>query len=257
MDRKDIIQFEKDYSGIPVYPGLGNHDYQNYIDDKWCDGWYIEAGGYRAWAQNLCAARLVEWFVGRVKTIPASKNDIKVSGHRGKDISGSLAYSFDKYDWHFVQLNNKPGYTKRFTSYDSWIVRQRNIDIKDSYLWLKNDLNKNKNKNTVLNYHIFNNDNEMGTILDDNPQVVAIFAGHYHNMIGSGYLNNGNYYNYHNSRYYIRTPKGRIIPVFYSGSAENNIYLHATFKPKSLTVKPVSSVNGNYKYIGKENIINF
>nr|WP_075518752.1 hypothetical protein [Moritella viscosa]SHN99118.1 Alr1329 protein [Moritella viscosa] len=171
MDRKDIIQFEKDYSGIPVYPGLGNHDYQNYIDDKWCDGWYIEVGGYRAWAQNLCAARLVEWFVGRVKTIPASKNDIKVSGHRGKDISGSLAYSFDKYDWHFVQLNNKPGYTKRFTSYDSWIVRQRNIDIKDSYLWLKNDLNKNKNKNTVLNYHIFNNDNdnEMGTILDDNP----------------------------------------------------------------------------------------
>lgn len=248
MDREDIIQFEKDYSGLPVYPGLGNHDYENYIGDKACDGSYIESGGYRAWASNLCAARLVHWFVGRADTIPNSENDIKVSGHRGKNIDGSLSYSFDKKNWHFIQLNNHPAYATSFKSYDSWIVRVRNINITRSYQWLENDLNNNKEKLTVLNYHIFNpNDDKLKEILDYNPQVKAIFAGHLHKRIGSGYINDSGDFN--NQNYSIKKSNGEKIPVYFSGSAENNIYLHVIFNKNSLTVKPVSSLNGNYKYI--------
>ncbi|MGF1755296.1 hypothetical protein L4C33_17085, partial [Vibrio makurazakiensis] len=144
MNRKDILQFERDYSGMPIYPGLGNHDYDNYIDDKACIGQYIESRGLRLIpSQNFCATRLIDWFIGRVLTIPKENHDVNITGRHDKNISGSLSYSFNKNNWHVIQLNNGPHYERQFKSFDWWFRVTRKVDIKKSYDWLAADLAKN------------------------------------------------------------------------------------------------------------------
>lgn len=82
--------FNKDY----LY-GLGNHDYQNSVDDCF---------------SNSCAAGSIveyqEHHAGKVDEF-----DLKVTGgFLNKLYSGSLAYSKNIGEVHLVQLNNEPTY---------------------------------------------------------------------------------------------------------------------------------------------------
>src|SRR5262249_10666465 len=88
---------DPDVLQLPLYAGLGNHDYANNVND--CSG--NEAADLLAYGANSCAAhaaRYVRAMLGceTVPTFPAR-------GIHAFD-NNSLAYSWDIGTWHFVQM---------------------------------------------------------------------------------------------------------------------------------------------------------
>ena len=261
MDKDEIESFITDYGMFNTYVGLGNHDYDNYIDDKTCDGYFIDGGQYRALSQNFCAIRLLEWWHNRIQTVQTVSKDYYYSNY---DFTGSLSYSFDIGSWHFVQLHNHPAYEREFSSYDSWRAQDRDVNIYQSLNWLRDDLRRSRGKKAVLNMHVINADRfnqgqnpeeyqELGEIIDENPQVVAIFAGHIHSYVMNGWQNSSR--DFRSGPKYFDTPQGRRLPIFYSGSAENNIYMQARFLSDKLEVTPYSSLNGNSLATGSKHSV--
>ena len=159
----------------------------------------------------------------------------------------------------FVQLNYNPDHQISFKSYDSFIVKNRHFNITKSHKWLKRDLASNKDKKTVLHIHkISNNDEKLSNILDENPQVVAIFTGHTHDRVGIGAIDDSDKYVVSKDHsldreigFTFKTNGDRVIPIYYSGSSENNLYLHAAFRNNKLIIRPVDSLNGQVNYINQ------
>src|SRR5262249_3913914 len=85
--------------GLKTYPGLGNHDYKNNVND--C-------------AENNCANRMVTYMNDYVKGLKPASYDFRESNVHyefpslRKVYEGSLAYSWDIGNVHFVQLHNYP-----------------------------------------------------------------------------------------------------------------------------------------------------
>lgn len=200
MDKK-LDKFKKAYMNkeFSTWPGLGNHDYQNNINDcgrKDLPNW------------NYCGADMMQFLAGLLKdkknadkftsydVTRYEKNPWQAQGQR--NVSGSLAYSWDIGDFHFVQLNNYPTYTKNFqrgykSGISSWQMRATSPDT-----WIASDFQKavNDNKKIILNWHDFydiygtqdtTNTDYTTLITWLKPYVKnikAIFVGHNHDRIG-------------------------------------------------------------------------
>ena len=249
----------RDKLKFDIWPGLGNHDYQNNIND--C--------GLRAtpvW--NKCAAVMMqfmgEWMIdaksrGSIQNYDMPvfrKNPLQAQNQR--NVTGSLSYSWQIGEFHFVQLQNYPTYTVNFkrgysSGISSWTMRavSANHKEKDSDVgWLEKDLREavKSGKRIILNWHQFTaydrrgdesthclrNDTNNGKVTFCQRDVYAlkamlqpfasnidaIFIGHHHRRMGKW------------AAHTLSLQQGRHaieVPVYYSGSPVAGRYLKATF----------------------------
>jgi cytolysin (calcineurin-like family phosphatase) len=208
-DLEDYIALYDHGIGANVYPGLGNHDYANNVDDCYA---------------NLCASAMVQYFATQVPSLNVHAFDYTVTStpQMGtpsirNDYAGSLAYSWDIGNVHFVQLNNYPTYTRLWQrllpNTDNW------YDISASITWLRNDLltAAAEGQAIVANLHDWGSADVSAfrAVLEDFP-VSAVYGGHYHASYGR-YAESGPY------------SDGKVVPVFLSGSAHYGTMLVSRF----------------------------
>nr|WP_306310503.1 metallophosphoesterase [Xenorhabdus aichiensis] len=142
--------------------------------------------------------------------------------------TGSLAYSWDYGDMHYVQLQNYPTYITTLSP-----IFGADTKIKPSLSWLEKDLQSaaNRGKTIILNFHDAkghftdeSSENELNKFkqLLEKYKVLAIFVGHTHSagksdlygipLYNSGALFKGNYL--------MATVDGKCIQVSrYNGSS--------------------------------------
>jgi len=187
----------KKYFGSDYLYGLGNHDYQNNVDD--CLG-------------NRCAVNSVveyhEHHAGKVDDF-----DVRVTGGGfGKQYDGSLAYSKNIGQVHLVQLNNEPTYEVQLKH------PLHDMKISQSLDWLEKDLRVARAQGYAIIINMHKPDDWEGDAqqwqrfqdMIEKYEVTAIFAGHYHTRGGS------------------RKWWGNV-PVFLSGGTSQQTYLTASF----------------------------
>ena len=162
---------------MTVFPGLGNHDYQNNVDDCFNNDCVFDMlWNFRNWIQTL------------QKLLPVTFDYTEWIDRTGffdpcdyYNYQGSLSYSWDIRNIHFVQLNNHPKYARTIRRPYYYCD---NFYIYPSVEWLKSDLKaaRDAGKHIILNVHDgyeFYKDTELQNILDD-YNVSAVFSGHYH-----------------------------------------------------------------------------
>lgn len=235
-----LKKFKEIYNNlsIPMYLGLGNHDYANNVDNTF---------------SNQASTRMVEYQIENIVKNNISGADYNVSESYTfpevvKTISGSLSYSWDEGNVHFVQLHNYPLYTMRTSDYLGSDAKRKIIEITSSLEWLEKDLRKaRKNgKVIILNYHdsdehwaaSSNTNNAISDFTDIifKYNVSAVFVGHYHDYIGEKDVPN------RHESYYEKN--GVSIPVFYCGSAVESKYLFVNFDGNTMTVENIDSTDG-------------
>ncbi|HKS29430.1 MAG TPA: PKD domain-containing protein [Pyrinomonadaceae bacterium] len=209
----------------------------------------------------------------------ASWAPIACQHERPTGSAGSLSYSFDIGNVHFVQLQYRPDYQVDLpkqtvigpiTTYE--IDESPGFTVTQAYDWLKADLAAATaaGKVIVLNMHDINGTdckvvekpggtNPMGnwdpcgvgnsSVKDDprfkdaiaNQNVVAIFAGHIHEQFGhSGYVDVSNSY-------------GSRVPYFHSSSAECQRFLMVDFHRKYFNVAVVKASAGYPEFVTTSN----
>lgn len=251
---KELDVFKKIYSGlkVPMHVSLGNHDYANNVDDTY---------------ENGAANNMVEYMVEQLKAKNYPNSDYKVeNGYNGTivtTISGSLAYSWDEGNVHFVQLQYYPLYEREWSNYVSLgAAKTKTVKITNSFQWLAADLAtaRNAGKAIIVLFHdpyehwadqyvkgVRTEGNKPGKRPDADAKsaelanlfktykVSAVFGGHIHENHG---LFTSDY-------------RGTGVPLFYSGSADQNHYLLTKFDDTKMTVEKITSANGILK---RENI---
>ena len=207
--------------GFPLFIGLGNHDYANNVND-------CSEGALFDFSMNACARGAVFDLSKRINKYKLLLTDLSSDFDEKKQI-GSLGYSWDKGDLHFVQLNNYPTYEVELDHYIN-----RSIYITKSLNWLEKDLENalSRGKATILNFHDVHehfkkNINESDRIRLDGMikkyNVIAIFSGHTHNPTETNvnFLNNVKNYNsgaLYKGDYLFVKVKGKCIDVsIYNG----------------------------------------
>lgn len=206
---------DPDVLQLPMFPGLGNHDYANNVNDCWG----LELPDYFAYPANGCVAQAVRWMRGIVSCgIIPSVPYAKIVNFD----AGSLSYSWDYRGYHFVQLHNYPTYTVGPP-----------INVTSSIAWLANDLAQAAaaEKRIVLNMHDYGDhwstsDPGFYAAIVGKP-IVALFAGHFHGTHGR-----------------FATVPGTLIPVFISGSADTRHFLIAEFADTYMSVATVNTNGG-------------
>jgi hypothetical protein len=149
--------------------------------------------------------------------------------------SGSLSYSFDIENFHFVQLHNWPGYEQDFIFTPSpplpvftpGLSGSLGFRVTQSYDWLRHDVQvaSRAGKYIVINMHDWRDEPEFWDAIAG-QNVVAIFGGHIHQNYGHASTRNNGAYD---------------IPVFYSGSAECERFLLVEFHPRYFNVGVINS----------------
>ena len=247
MEEEQLDGYIKYYAHkFRTYSGLGNHDYQNYVkgDSKQCGVVGIT---------HKCAREMIKFLAQDVKATGIAK-DFSYHTHNG-DIWGSLVYYWDIGDYRFIQLNNHPDYEVNFDTRILGGVKQDNVGISKGWGDLKKILDKpdSRNKNIILNMHIILASEAMGRgtaeldklnreFLEIYPNIRAIFAGHLHSQVGQ--FEGQDFSPLTIGQKQIETPSGRIIPVLFGGSAEENRYMAVSFTPDGFTAQVIESKNG-------------
>lgn len=204
----------------PLYVGLGNHDYQNNVGN--CQSFTLD--------KNRCAKNAINLIRGAV--FKNYLSNMPAASLESYDAS-SLAYSWNRGRYHFVQLHNGPSYSIPA------------LGVGTPIEWLKADLKRARARGQIIiiNMHRPETGNTAFLQAIDGHPVAAVFAGHLHSLLGQqGELN---------------TPSGQKIPVFFSGSADQRSFLLAEFEPTQLTVTPMSSQGGQPQAKGQPVVINF
>lgn len=201
---------------LPYYPGLGNHDYANNVDDSFMEN---------------CACRMVLWMFDWLKDHKDSIEhfdfrkstvwDGTVAGflplpYPHTEYTGSLAYSYNIGSLHVIQLQNYPTYEESWTPGKLGLVEYQ---ISSSMNWLKGDLNnaRTRGDTIIVNLHDYG-DEFIGDDLSAFESMMreygvsAVFAGHIHKDCG-----------------YCKVIPNSAIPVFRCGSASYQDYLVARF----------------------------
>jgi cytolysin (calcineurin-like family phosphatase) len=142
----DYKEYYDEMLNVPVYPGLGNHDYRNNVDDcGWGPTW------------NDCAGDMVDYMKDRMLTFPLT--DLDVVDFWSDDVKGSLSYSFEIGPIVFVQMHNFPTYRTTFevggAFYDTIQITPSTSSLNGREPFLTRVLKKAKadRKWVVLNYH--------------------------------------------------------------------------------------------------------
>ena len=225
-------------SPLKLYEGLGNHDYLNNIDDTWL---------------NQAANGMIDYMVARLSGPLGVEADVSVAnGLMSKTTTGSLSYSWDVGDIHFVQLHNFPTYERQWSTFVWTSMTQKTYVIENALDWLEADLVKAhaQGKKIILNMHDTGEhwlmadggfaganhadrlamSERFSDLLRQFP-VTAIFAGHYHKLIGPEGVWDG-------------MPDYEGVPIFYSGSTSQSRFLLAEFGTDALSVQGYSSIGG-------------
>ncbi|HEX2095472.1 MAG TPA: metallophosphoesterase [Longimicrobiaceae bacterium] len=218
----------------PYYPGLGNHDYSNNVDDCF---------------NNNCATRMVDFMYGWLKqhagilSYDFEERSYYKFPELRTDFTGSLAYSFNLGKVHFVQLQNFPSYTDEWNSWNLGGARRHFYYIKPSFYWLRHDLAIARNRGDVIlvslhDYH----DNFVEPYVSEFNGILkeygasAVFAGHIHPDCGR-----------------IGTVGETGIPFFRSGAASYQDYLVADVDTAAgrMTVRRMACpYGGGYGFTG-------
>lgn len=204
----------------PLYPGLGNHDYQNNVNN--CRSFTLDT--------NRCAKNAINLIRGAV--FKNYLSNMPANTLESYDAS-SLAYSWNRGRYHFVQLHNGPSYSIP------------GLGIETPVKWLKEDLARAtaRGQTIILNMHRPEvQDPGLLAAIDGYP-VAAVFVGHLHEQLGM--------------QAHVSTPSGQKIPVFFSGSADRQTFLLAEFDPARLTITAMSSVRGQSQATGQPVVIGF
>lgn len=225
---------------IPCYPALGNHDYENYVDDT---------------TNNAAASGMVDFMYGWLQARPDLPHDFRDMGYDNdprtrRTYSGSMAYSFNVGKVHLVMLQNHPAYQRDWTSFNPARGRVDQYAIRSSMSWLENDLASARNAGDVILVLLHDYNDKFAAIYPQEFQafrglmekygVSAVFAGHIHadctlvDRIGT-------------------------IPVFRSGAASYQDYLVADIDVGALAMtvrrqssKLVDPVIKGYQFDGAE-----
>nr|WP_237142252.1 metallophosphoesterase [Pseudomonas gregormendelii] len=218
----------KEYFNNKVYLGLGNHDYENNVND--C-------------ANNGCARDSVLTYLRMTKDLIARGNiDYRSSTGAGKfreSYAGSFAHSEWHNNLHVVQANNSPVYATKFESGVSH-VNKKQFNINSSWNFIDNKMAfaSNWGKVNILVTHKPNGwknfsaaDAEAFRAMLKKHKVAAVFAGHLHENHGI----------YSNPDYFGDTP------VFLSGSASYETYLIVESVREQKKLRVFSVRNNNHK----------
>ncbi len=210
---------DPDVMQLPVYPGLGNHDYANNVGD--CFG--VEIADWSVFGNNSCAAHAAR-YVRSMVGCGTVANFLPSNVHSFDP--NSLAYSWDYRGWHFVQLHNYPTYEVPA------------IGVTSSIGWLAQDLADATaaEKRIIINLH----DHQQHWSMNDpgfqaaiaSANVAAVFAGHLHSLDGR-----------------ISQVPGTSIPVFLSGAAEYNRLLLVEFAETYFTVATLDTAGGAPSFV--------
>ena len=218
----------KEYFNNKVYLGLGNHDYENNVND--C-------------ANNGCARDSVLTYLRMTKNLIARGNiDYRSSTGAGKfreSYAGSFAHSEWHNNLHVVQANNYPVYATKFETGVSH-VNKKQFNINSSWNFIDNKMAfaSNWGKVNILVTHKPNGwknfsaaDAEAFRAMMKKHKVAAVFAGHFHEDHGI----------YDNANYFGDTP------VFLSGSASYETYLIVESVREQKKLRVFSVRNNNHK----------
>ncbi|PQQ26418.1 metallophosphoesterase [Photorhabdus hindustanensis] len=163
---------------FPLFMGLGNHDYANNVDD-------CTSPENLDFSRNACARSAVFDMSERISDYSKELNNFSYD-YDNEAWKGSLSYSWDFGDIHYVQLQNYPTYSVNLNHYISPTVY-----ITKSLDWLESDLKsaQTRGKAVVLNFHdgydhfITNSsyvEKEKFKSLIKKYNVMAVFVGHSH-----------------------------------------------------------------------------
>jgi cytolysin (calcineurin-like family phosphatase) len=204
----------KKHFGDDFLYGLGNHDYQNNVND--------------CFSESCAAGSIVDYRDHHVDKV--DEFDLQVTGSfLSRHYLGSLAYSKNIGEVHLVQLNNEPTYEVKI----SHALNSTTFDIKQSLDWLEVDLRTARTQGyaIIINMHkpyewsgSWDQEKRFRAMIEK-YQVTAIFAGHFHADGGS------------------KTYMGSV-PMFLSGAASQQTYLTASFSKDRKTLE-VSLVEAN------------
>lgn len=214
--------FEEIYGDLELrlYPGLGNHDYANNVDNTY---------------ENRAATGSIELLRDQVEALGIQDFDFVGSDsyefpELETRIQGSLAYSWTVDDVHFVQLNNYPTYTTSYSNFRSDRGRRYTVEINDALAWLESDLIEARNAGQAIILNMHDPSQQWGADagreafleLIQTYGVSAVFAGHVHSSVGrEGNLGG--------------------VPLFYSGSSSYSQYVLVDFFADEMVVQPVDS----------------
>ncbi|EJF79834.1 metallophosphoesterase [Bartonella doshiae] len=241
-------QTYQDYANVyktiayPIYEGLGNHDYYNNIRD--CT---IPISNL---SKDACAVSAVQRMFEEIKkysmALPQFNQDVTyrqiIQHERMRNvITGSLSYSWDYGDIHYVQLHNYPTYTVNLRDGNNIITITRALK------WLKKDLAAadRRGKITILNFHDarpYFKDNDSHFLHPQKAQglsafksiitshnVKAIFVGHEHR------------------RFFCRAQDDKVfgnIPVYTAGALFKGEYYLINVQGKDIYVKAYNGRTG-------------
>lgn len=257
-----LSHYENTKHKFNIYPGLGNHDYLNYVN-AWGVGCPI-AGSIGGYQSGCRTRRMIAYLVERIGTIPTIKTDYRIQYFPFRTIySGSYSYSWEIGPYYFIQLNNSPNY-----SYKS---RMAGFTIDPSWDWLVSTLQEvPRNKRIILNLHTVrggNNVNEsyeidnhiqgsgeyasrFQRIVEAYPNIDIIFAGHNHSRVGDVWLRSGgnsdqasDYRDTHKTTVGTLGSQGPYI--FFGGGAEFNTFLKVRFLQDRFKIQVISSKTGH------------
>lgn len=181
-----------------------------------------------------CAAASVDDLKNRYwGKVPNMDLGVSASGLT-KTLYGSLAYSRDYGDVHLVQLHNDPAFSSRFA--DGSLFKTTVYEITPSLDWLERDLRQARTQGKIILLNLQQpfdwpvRETEIirfRKIIEDFG-VTAVFSANAH--LRSGKYESGNYI-YGD------------IPLFMSGSAAQQSWLHATLSEdrKQLTVNVIAN----------------
>lgn len=204
MPTQELFRRLAPTNGAPLFfPGLGNHDYANNVDD--C-------------ANNGCARDSVCDVLGWTNELKPRFWDYHFNE---PEHNGSYGYSMDVGpDATFVQLNDSPTYNVRFST---GIFHKTKFDVVPSLRWLEGVLQDARKRNRYVFISMHRRDgwpgggSERFKRLIQDYGVQAVFAGHYHRELGRASSTQGSF---------------GTVPAFQSGALLNMTYLIVEFLPE-------------------------
>lgn len=197
---------------LPVYIGLGNHDYENN---------YGECTNNVTLQWNRCSNDMINLIRGSV--FKKYTGDAMYKDNLESFDESSLSYSWNKGKFHFIQIHDYPD--------------TRNSNVESPLAWLDNDLSlaQQRGQVVIINMHEYNpgeNDSKdlelrkLDSLLGKYKNIVAIYSGHLHQSFG---------------RHGAVGPND--IPHYRSGSAINQTYLRVDFTANSITTRVYDARN--------------
>ncbi|WP_208436217.1 metallophosphoesterase [Bartonella phoceensis] len=241
-------QTYQDYADVyksiayPVYEGLGNHDYYNNIRD--C---MIPISNLSKDACALSAVRRMLQELDRYSSSLPNFNQ-HVTFHKliryetaRKIIKGSLSYSWDYGDIHYVQLQNYPTYTAHLSDGST------KVRITSALKWLKKDLAAAdaRGKVTILNFHDarpYFGDKDSHFLHPKNAQKLAAFKS-----IITNHNVKAIFVGHRHRQFYCRAQDDKVfgnIPIYTAGALFRGDYYLIDVQGKNIYVKAYNGKTG-------------